>query len=421
MRKLLFVTLACCLCACKSTTSKQEVEELVSFSTYEKTEAITDPDGVPTGMTLGIDIPQGKGGTVDKITNIIRTLITESEIGEQIGAPKEGTLQEVCDDYIDKFKKGIASRDLTPGCAYHLEVLHGYQTSEYICFHISDGVYGNGGPMEREVVVRLSDERILEQEEIINIPDEELFRLAKKYAPEDQKETAENMESLMSCELVPDEKGCKFHYAAQSIHFFEVMYFPVDDIQQYLTDEGRKIFGLSDKTETKTATKVKEEEKTVTVEPGRGELGIFDLRGPVKELTWKYVRGEKDTYGFDKNGFWITKNGKGLKALYINGIERDNLGRIKVGHFDYYEDSFTYNSQGLVTEHACDGVVSKYTYDKDGYLVKEFVSYPPDMGDEEGSGEEETFNYTILEKDDHGNWTKRKCRQGTETRKIEYY
>ena len=185
-----------------NTKRNTQEETLIPFSLYEKEESIKDIEGVFAGMTLGIDIPQGKGEVVDKITRIIRTLITSSEIGEQIGPPMKGSLNKVCDDYVERFKKGIAYGNLMSGCAYHLEILYTYQTSEYICFHVVDGVYGNGGPMEREVLVRLSDEHFLEQDEIINIPEEKLLSLAKKYASEDQKETAENMRFLMKMPLV---------------------------------------------------------------------------------------------------------------------------------------------------------------------------------------------------------------------------
>jgi hypothetical protein len=44
------------------------------------------------------------------------------------------------------------------------------------------------------------------------------------------------------------------------------------------------------------------------------------------------------------------------------------------------------------------------------------------MGDEEGEPETITNSYTIVEKDDYGNWTKRKDQDGkVVTRTITYY
>lgn len=413
------IALAFMLTSCKGTAEKQEFEPL-TFSTYEKEEAIESPEGVPAGMTLKIDIPDDESEKSAKVVSIIRQLITDSEIGDQVGAPKEGSLQEVCDDYIERFRKGIAQVDLTPGCEYHLEILSGYQSADYICFHVSDGIFGNGGPMEHEVVYRLSDEHQMEEGEMYNLPDDKWMELARKYAEGEEKETLQNIESLMGGEIVPDEKGCKYHYAT-SMHLFNVVYFPVSEIASYLTEEGRKIF---DVTEEQTPEEITPEEPAAEdrkAEPGRGELGIFDLRGPVKECKWKTENGTK-TYTFDKNGFWLTEDGKSIKEMYHAGIDRDKNGRIVKGDFEFYDMTFAYNERGLVTQTYCDGLTNSYTYDEDGYVVKEHVDIAPEMGDDEGvSAKQYTLTYTILEKDEIGNWTKRKSSQGTETRTIVYY
>lgn len=410
------VILASILIACKN--SAMQNVEFVEFTTYEKEVAVESPDGAPAGILLRLDIPNGEGMKVAIIDSIIRSIIAQSEVANELGTPKEGCLKDICDDYVDRFQKGIAGDELTANCEYHLEVLHGYQNAEYICFHVADGVFGNGGPMEREMVARLSDGQILEQENIICIPENVLMNLTKKYAQGEQKETLDNIESFMSGELVPDEKGCKFHYAT-SMHLFDAVYFPLDDIKQYLTEEGRKVFSIS-KGDAPTETKSEEAKEEAKAELGKGELGIFDLRGPVKKCTWNYLEG-KGTYTFDENGFWQTIDGKSLKKYYDAGIDRDKAKRIIVGHFEFYETSYEYNAEGLKVRSISDGVTSEFTYDKDGYVAKEHVSVPPDMGDEEGEIEEYTLIYTILEKDKYGNWTKRKCDKGTETRTIEYY
>lgn len=413
------IALAFMLTSCKGTAEKQEFEPL-TFSTYEKEEAIESPEGVPAGMTLKIDIPDDESEKSAKVVSIIRQLITDSEIGDQVGAPKEGSLQEVCDDYIERFRKGIAQEDLTPGCEYHLEILSGYQSADYICFHVSDGIFGNGGPMEHEVVYRLSDEHQMEEGEMYNLPDDKWMELARKYAEGVEKEKLQNIESLMGGEIVPDEKGCKYHYAT-SMHIFNTVYFPVSEIVSYLTEEGRKIFDVTEEQATEETTQEEPVAEAHKKEPGRGELGIFDLRGPVKECKWKADYGTR-TYTFDENGFWLTKDGKNIKEMYQAGIERDKNGRIIRGDFEFYEQTFTYNERGLVTETVEDGVTHTFSYDEDGYVLKEHVDVPAEIGDDEGSSVRQfTLIYTILEKDEIGNWTKRKCSQGTETRTITYY
>ena len=107
--------------------------------------------------------------------------------------------------------------------------------------------------------------------------------------------------------------------------------------------------------------------------------------------------------------------------MYHAGIDRDKTGRIVRGDFEFYDETFTYNEHGLLTETVCDGVSRTVTYDADGYVKSERYVTPPDMGDDEGEPETTIYNYTIVEKDEIGNWTKRKCSQGTETRTIEYY
>lgn len=413
------IALAFMLTSCKGTAEKQEFEPL-TFSTYEKEEAIESPEGVPAGMTLKIDIPDDESEKSAKVVSIIRQLITDSEIGDQVGAPKEGALQEVCDDYIERFRKGIAQEDLTPGCEYHLEILSGYQSADYICFHVSDGIFGNGGPMEHEVVYRLSDEHQMEEGEMYNLPDDKWMELARKYAEGVEKEKLQNIESLMGGEIVPDEKGCKYHYAT-SMHIFNTVYFPVSEIASYLTEEGQKIFDVTEEQTTEETTQEEPVAEAHKTEPGRGELGIFDLRGPVKECKWKADYGTR-TYTFDENGFWLTKDGKNIKEMYQAGIDRDKNGRIIRGDFEFYEQTFTYNERGLVTETVEDGVTHTFSYDEDGYVLKEHVDVPAEIGDDEGSSVRQfTLIYTILEKDEIGNWTKRKCSQGTETRTITYY
>ncbi len=55
-------------------------------------------------------------------------------------------------------------------------------------------------------------------------------------------------------------------------------------------------------------------------------------------------------------------------------------------------------------------------------MATETATMAPEIGDEEGEPEVITYKYTIIEKDGHGNWTKRKDQDGNiTTRKITYY
>ena len=151
-----------------------------------------------------------------------------------------------------------------------------------------------------------------------------------------------------------------------------------------------------------------------------GELGIYELRGPVKECKW-IKSYETVTYGFDTNGKWITKDGQRLTEFYGNNIKRDSKGRITMLGDVEENTKYHYNANGLITkfeQHFMDGRYEvSYTYNNNGECTK-CVNKGSDM---EGSFKN-TVKFTILERDSYGNWTKRKDNQGgSETRTITYY
>ena len=156
----------------------------------------------------------------------------------------------------------------------------------------------------------------------------------------------------------------------------------------------------------------------VNYEPGRGDLGGYDLRGPVKMV--KYPKWECT---FNEQGQLLTENGQNLKSIFPGGIKRDKNGRLKECHADAYGSRYyTYNEHGLPTEIAEDGYDRVFTYDEDGYVKTEVETIAPDMGDEEGEAEVTMSTYTIVEKDSYANWTKRKDQRGNLVqRKITYY
>lgn len=178
-----------------------------------------------------------------------------------------------------------------------------------------------------------------------------------------------------------------------------------------------------------------EEEEAVNEEPqadaevkkvekgelGRGELGIFELTGPVKSCKWT-ANKETKTYTFDKNGMWLTMNGTALKKEFYGGIERDNKGRITFGGYDGFgSHHYTYDKRGLVKTFSNEDTDVTYTYNDDGDCIKTKIEIMPDMGDDSGP-EIISLTYTILERDDYGNWTLRKDSKGNkETRTLTYY
>lgn len=169
-------------------------------------------------------------------------------------------------------------------------------------------------------------------------------------------------------------------------------------------------------------------EEAPPAEPGRGDLGVFDLRGPVKTCKMG-----KRTLSFNEEGRWMAENGKSLKKIYSGGVKRDKNGRISKGMFDPYDETghdYTLNKQGLVVEinfrdYMDSGTTVTYTYDADGYVATMTTQeWGIDAFDEEtGEGPKPDISkYTIVEKDQVGNWVKRKDQRGRlETRTIIYY
>lgn len=158
----------------------------------------------------------------------------------------------------------------------------------------------------------------------------------------------------------------------------------------------------------------------------RGELGIFELRGPVKSCTWVNEWGNT-TRTFDAQGFWKTMDGKSLNAIFPSGIRRDTKGRIVKGLVDSEGngEDYTYDAQGRVVKyffHVYDDINNESTrYGADGYVLQRHFE-PGGMD----AGEPYTETYKNVTVDNYGNWTERKVysTDGSITaqkRKITYY
>lgn len=420
MRNLfIYVMGAIMMIACNESSNSP-----LEFESYENMAVGEGPEGGAAGLELKVDIPVGEGERQEKVSAGIREIISQSEVGKELKQPIEGSLKEIADAFLKYFPVGVAKGDLeSSGITYHLWIENESQNSEAVFFRVGDGIFGNGGPSESYKIVRLSDGKMMDSKEVYNITGDNIVTLVKKYGTNEQKEFDEAFIGPDGY-LCPVGDSCRILYL-EGAHFWNVVTVPVNEVKGFLTEEGKKLFLVSEDASAPTTSQEgvveAEPEAAKPAEPGRGELGIFDLRGPVKACKWKYVHGDSNTYTFDENGFWQTKDGQSIKKMYHAGIDRDKTGRIVKGDFEFYDETFTYNEHGLLTETVCDGVSRIVTYDADGYVKSERYVTPPDMGDDEGEPETTIYNYTIVEKDEIGNWTKRKCSQGTETRTIEYY
>lgn len=421
MKKVMFLFAASVLMVACS--GKGEVAPL-AFESYENTVEGVGPEGGPAQLDLKIDIPIGEGERQEKVSAGIRKIISLSEVGQELKQPVEGSLKEIADAFLGYFPVGVAKGELESSGAvsYQLWIENESQTSEAVFFKVSCGIYSNGGPVVSYKAIRMSDGKLMDEKEIHNFSGNDVVPLVKKYGTDEQKGYDEAFIGP-DAYLCPVGDSCRILYL-EGAHFWNMVTVPVNEITGFLTEEGKKLFQISDDSvsgSSQNESVAVELESAKPAESGRGELGIFDLRGPVKECKWKADYGTR-TYTFDENGFWLTKDGQNIKEMYQAGIDRDKNGRIIRGDFEFYEQTFTYNERGLVTETVEDGVTHTFTYNEDGYVMKEHVDVPAEIGDDEGGSVRQfTLIYTILEKDEIGNWTKRKSSQGTETRTIVYF
>ena len=172
------------------------------------------------------------------------------------------------------------------------------------------------------------------------------------------------------------------------------------------------------------------------LEPVVGELGIHDLRGPVKSAVVNCDGEYEIEYTFDENGMWLTQGEQTIEEVYNNGIERDEQGRIVNGKFEepescnLYAASYVYNGDGTIAtigyEDPEETSSTSYAYGENGDCVE---SHMTGTYCEMGADEEEVIDviteYEVLEKDARGNWTKRVektfGKENTVTRQITYY
>ena len=136
----------------------------------------------------------------------------------------------------------------------------------------------------------------------------------------------------------------------------------------------------------------------------RGELGLFDLKGPVRSCRWNE---SNETREFNANGMWTTYNGKSLSQLYTD-IQRDERGRI----ISYIEDdmiteSFTYDGAGRLKEEVYayfdDVVTNTYSYNRFGMM--EWCESK--VGGLDEAEDPRYIHYQVEDEDEYGNWTRR--------------
>ena len=218
-------------------------ETSLVFNNYDKNTDAQGPDGTPASLELTLAIPQGEGEVQKNVTNAIKELISQSSIAQELGSPEEENLQAIADNYNERFKNGIAEGDLEALCVYHLQITCPYSNPQCAVLHVSDGIYGNGGPREYVFNVRLSDGRLMPFNEISTMTSSNVKQLAQQYANEEDKEDIRL--NLEDCWLYPTSEGCNVKVQTGT-HFFKDFVIPMEEVAPYLTSEGKVLFGIAE-------------------------------------------------------------------------------------------------------------------------------------------------------------------------------
>lgn len=393
----------------------------VEFERYEVQRDTLTASGAFAGINVIIDIPKGGGSRQKNVEKAIREILSHSQLAGEVGEPKEEQLKEIVDDYVKRYLDYMASGEYGP-MTCDLGVLSGYQNENSITLHFVDGIYGNGGPQEHDCVVRFSDGHIMQQNEMIQISDEDLKSLIESHGGEDIPLNLADGYNFSPA----GEDSCKVLWPIGS-HFFGEVMILISEIEPYLTEEGKGIFMTNSsilptrKVNGEDSSMAAKQEDT-SVEVGdvvRGELGTFELKGPVKECVWDYG-SYKQTYTFDKKGMWTTRDG--IAPWADCSSKRDEKGRIIHLENGASEEVFEYNEKGLRTVYAYHdmeyGYKTYYTYDENDEVVE--VKDVNWFHNKESNPRVTKFK--VLERDSHGNWTKRDIGSGViSTRQITYY
>lgn len=347
----LLTSLVMMLVACGSSSNAP-----LTFEMYEKEGDTVTTGGAPVGIRMAIAVPQEENEQAKAVTNAIRKIMTQSQLGKETGAPKEGTLKEVVDDYFQRFLQKEWGEEYGP-MQCDLFITNGFQNDACIVFHVADGLYGNGGPAECDVVVRLSDGHIMEQDEMVKISVEELQGIIEKALAEGDETPIMLEEGYFISPVAAD--SCKILWPTGS-HFVGEVVVPLSVLEPFLTEEGKGFFGGSGAAAQAPASEgAKEEKKEEIAEEAAPQEFVLDngKLGPIKvgmkrsELPasvpglYDSVEYKEETKA-DMDGEWteqymkFIKDGKEIMRGYVEGNVMQSICLLEGSSFIKTSDGF---------------------------------------------------------------------------------
>lgn len=168
---------------------------------------------------------------------------------------------------------------------------------------------------------------------------------------------------------------------------------------------------LTEKADTTAVTKSEAQQETTAP-----DLVTNGLKGHVKKMVQYYDETDRSfswIITYTQDGTWATTNGVSLKKFFNEGVKRDAKGRIIALDRNVEEtcetenDTYTYDEQGRVKKETNSNEFSTssytYSYNSEGEIISAKVK----ESDAEESDASYTLTYKILQRDDHGNWTRR--------------
>lgn len=334
MRKtFLIFGIACLLMGCSGNGYSP-----IQFEKFEEQVGVTSPDGAMTEMTLTIDIPVGEDEVQNRLSEGIRTIIKESSVMEELKQPVVGSLKEICKKLIAYFPNGISKGEIEiyGATSFNLMVECEHQTEQAVVFRVTDGVYGNGGPMVSYKVIRLSDGKLMDDKEVCNITGEDIVTLVKKYGTDEQKEFDEAFIGPDGY-LCPIGDSCRILYL-EGPHFWNEVTVPVDEIKSFLTEEGKTLLGMNGEQTSKSQKKKNDDGQEVQEGKHMEFLGLQMGGEPKPFIEALRQNGFSDGWGSSDDGYMVFLRG------IINGkmseISIDTKGnRVNSVSFGYMVES----------------------------------------------------------------------------------
>ncbi len=208
----------------------------IAFETYE----VMDDDGYHTS----IDIPKGDGEKEQNLTAGIREIISQSDLGKEIGLPSDGSLQEVMSDYqkrYHQFAKDYCRNNQAPSapeCEFELTSI--FQNEASVTFAVADAIYFNGSPDYYNKVVRLSDGHVMAQEEMVSASMDDLVKLIEKYVGDDMPISVYSLEDGYWFSPSSGDSCMVVWPVSRAVQGKALI--PLSDMEPYLTEAGKELF-----------------------------------------------------------------------------------------------------------------------------------------------------------------------------------